>query len=263
MRFKAISDLHVDINYKYIKDMKFDSDAFYLIAGDVSGDRFITEKFLKEKNIKGVFIEGNHLGYNSTGDPKGDTKDGSIKYLKNRFMPESQMSFLENDHIIVDNKVIIGATLYTDFELFGNPSYSMRMANLYMNDFRYVTTISKNQIRRITPNDYVKRFKKTIKYIDSTYRLYPDYDVIVVTHHAPSIKGISSEYIEDALTPAYASNLEQFIIDRPRIKYWIHGHVHHINQYEIGNTKVICNPMGYYNENNMNLEENLGVDLDF
>ena len=55
MKFKVISDLHVDINAHLIPEMKFDTEAFYLIAGDISGDRHITTKCLRDKNIKGVF----------------------------------------------------------------------------------------------------------------------------------------------------------------------------------------------------------------
>ena len=39
MKFRIISDLHIDINAHYEDDnlLKFDPDAFYLIAGDTSG----------------------------------------------------------------------------------------------------------------------------------------------------------------------------------------------------------------------------------
>ena len=45
----------------------------------------------------------------------------------------------------------------------------------------------------------------------------------------------------------YASNLSEFIIDRPRIKYFCHGHCHTKSNYMIGRCNILCNPRGYDN----------------
>jgi hypothetical protein len=39
--------------------------------------------------------------------------------------------------------------------------------------------------------------------------------------------------------------LSEFILDRPQIKLWTHGHVHNVNDYMIGDTRVVSNPRGY------------------
>lgn len=263
MHFKVVSDLHVDINRQYQKQMKFDPNAFYLIAGDISGDRIQTTDFLISKDIKGVFVEGNHFGYNATSNEELDTKEKSNEVLRKVFEPDFQLEFLENNTKVVDDYVIVGCTLYTDFNLFGNVPLYSSIALRGMNDFRYVMTLDeKYGRRRVNANDYIDWHKKSIAYIDSVCQLYSNKKIIVVTHHAPSIESISREYVQDLLTPAYASNLEQFIFDRPNIKLWCHGHVHHITQYNIGEAKIVCNPFGYYNENNMNLDEYLGVDIE-
>jgi hypothetical protein len=46
---------------------------------------------------------------------------------------------------------------------------------------------------------------------------------------------------------AYSSDLDQFILDRPQIKLWTHGHTHEPFDYMIGSTRVVCNPRGYIN----------------
>jgi len=33
------------------------------------------------------------------------------------------------------------------------------------------------------------------------------------------------------------------------VKLWIHGHTHDSFDYNIGDTRVVCNPVGYYKEN--------------
>ena len=44
---------------------------------------------------------------------------------------------------------------------------------------------------------------------------------------------------------AYYSDLSEFILDRPCIKLWVHGHMHDTFDYMIGSTRVVCNPRGY------------------
>jgi hypothetical protein len=43
----------------------------------------------------------------------------------------------------------------------------------------------------------------------------------------------------------YHSDLSEFILDRPAIKLWTHGHTHEEFDYMIGDTRVVCNPRGY------------------
>jgi len=44
---------------------------------------------------------------------------------------------------------------------------------------------------------------------------------------------------------AYSSDLSEFILDRPQIKVWTHGHTHDTFDYMVGTTRVLCNPRGY------------------
>jgi len=44
---------------------------------------------------------------------------------------------------------------------------------------------------------------------------------------------------------AYSSDLTEFILDRPQIKLWTHGHTHHVFDYMVGSTRIFCNPRGY------------------
>jgi hypothetical protein len=67
---------------------------------------------------------------------------------------------------------------------------------------------------------------------------------IVVTHHAPSARSIPGRYKNDALTPAFVSNLDGIILDYQPL-LWIHGHIHDSFDYQIGKTRIICNPRGY------------------
>jgi hypothetical protein len=50
---------------------------------------------------------------------------------------------------------------------------------------------------------------------------------------------------ETIMNGCYHSSLEEFILDRPQIKLWTHGHTHYAFDYVIGDTRIVCNPRGY------------------
>jgi hypothetical protein len=69
-----------------------------------------------------------------------------------------------------------------------------------------------------------------------------------VGHHAPSKGSEHLKYKHDTLmNGAYNSVLDDFIMERPQIKLWTHGHTHEDFDYMIGSTRVVCNPRGYIN----------------
>lgn len=67
---------------------------------------------------------------------------------------------------------------------------------------------------------------------------------VVVTHHAPSAKSIAPKLSEELTSAAYASHLDE-MIKANNIDVWIDGHVHNSCDYNVGNTRIVCNPRGY------------------
>ena len=249
MKIRVMSDLHVDVNcttdFGFIK--KLNNCDLNIIAGDIAGDHVIEKNFLDtlhtEKPI--VCVAGNHLGYNSERFKEQEkTKDFMIKTLQQNF--KGPICYLENEYITVQNKIIFGGVMYSNFNLYGNTTLYKSYAERGMNDFVYVKTKDKDSYRTITPDDYVRSFNKFLASLDDTIS-HTEGDIIVVTHFAPSQKSISEKYngMWRSLNPAYASNLETFIKDNPRIKLWVHGHMHDTFNYKIGKCKVICYPYGY------------------
>jgi hypothetical protein len=79
-------------------------------------------------------------------------------------------------------------------------------------------------------------------------------------HHAPSLKSVPLRYKEDVLSAAYASSLDALAASS-RAKLWLHGHVHQAVKYQIGDTRVFCNPRGYPDETDTVFDPNLIVEL--
>jgi hypothetical protein len=101
----------------------------------------------------------------------------------------------------------------------------------------------------LSPADAVEDHKAMLKFIENTYADIPPWKTVVVcTHHAPSKSSEHPRYAHDTLmNGAYNSRLDQFIMDRPGIKLWTHGHTHEDFDYMIKQCRVVCNPRGYIN----------------
>jgi hypothetical protein len=48
----------------------------------------------------------------------------------------------------------------------------------------------------------------------------------------------------------FYTDLSEFILDRPQIRLFCHGHMHTKSSYYIGTTRVECNPRGYIGHEN-------------
>ena len=81
-----------------------------------------------------------------------------------------------------------------------------------------------------------------------------DGKIAVVTGGTKGIgKAIALAFAEAGADIAVVSrsphpDIEKVILDL-QPKYWIHGHTHIPCQYDLGDTRVVCNPRGYPREN--------------
>ena len=68
--------------------------------------------------------------------------------------------------------------------------------------------------------------------------------IVVVTHHLPSLAVVAPQHKGSLLNSAFATELGDFIADS-RIDAWIFGHSHANEEATIGNTRLVCNQLGY------------------
>lgn len=261
MKFRIFSDLHININKNnnLLKELQRNTsdDVLNIIAGDISGNCFETIKWIQNYCKKALFVSGNHelAAYDDT---------NAIQEVSNHFrnfLRSFQYYYLQNDFIGFDDILFVGCTLFTDYE-YGeyHNEYNQHLALNYLNDFRFGDYLIDGKKYQLMPYHYKDLFNKSFEFLKNTIEKYKDYKIVVITHHGCSSKSISDKYQNHKLNASFISDLDDFILNHQQIKYWIHGHLHSNSDYKIGNTRIICNPLGYINENT-NFNPNLILEL--
>jgi DNA repair exonuclease SbcCD nuclease subunit len=223
-----------------------------------------------------VYIVGNHEHYHY------DFKY-TIETLKSRLKVFPNIHLLDKEVFDVGDYRFIGGTLWTDMN--NEDEYTMTHIRGMMNDFRcvknsnrmatrkvpiykkdddgnYITeTVNgqnrliedgfkfKEEVSTFSPVDAVEDHKKMLDYIKLVYADTPaSTTTIIVGHHSPSKLSTHPRYKhEELMNGGYSSDLNEFIMDRPGIKLWTHGHTHEDFDYMIKGCRVVCNPRGYIN----------------
>lgn len=185
-----------------------------------------------------IYVAGNHEFYHGK-FPIG------IRYLREEAKNYSNVYFMENDTMKIDDVLFIGCTLWTDMNR--NDPITVYQVSEYMNDYRIIRNSDKNY-RKLSSRDTLERNTESFKFISDTVKNNPNEKIVVVTHMSPSRQSTHPRYKDDYHTNGgYSSQYDEFIMDNPQIKVWTHGHTHDSYDYTIGTTRILCNPRGYLN----------------
>lgn len=248
MKIQIISDLHQEFGST---ELSFDHADVVVLAGDVNlGTKGI--EWIKNKipNKPVLYVLGNHEYYKGS-YPK------TLHKIKEA-AKDSNIFVLENDFVDIDGIRFHGATLWTDFSIFGNPLEYGMLCQPKMNDYKMIRRDPSYSKMRTIDTFKIHQFSKI--WLKESLENSADLKNIVITHHAPSIQSVPEHYKKDPLTAAYASNLEDVIREYQPL-YWIHGHIHTPCRYRIDDTEIICNPHGYIDEKYNGYEKELIVEL--
>lgn len=247
MKIRILSDVHNEFGLLDLRHTSNEQDTVLVLAGDIGlayqKDTYLD--FLTDLNTRFnhiIYIMGNHEHYRGKFTTTLSIISKECEHLTN-------VSVVDKEVIVIGDVAFICATLWTDFDG-GNPS-TMWYAKNGMTDFRIIRIGPKAEPwrRKFSPIDAHTDFNKAKGFIfeSTTDQQKLGNKVVVVTHHAPSHESAAPEWRTDDLAGAYASDLQQEIIDtKPNV--WIHGHMHSSSDYMIGDTRVIANPRGYVGE---------------
>lgn len=266
MKIALASDLHLE--FATISLENTENADVLILSGDICVEKDLLERDVYEIRFDDkssrihfffeeccarfpavIYIAGNHEHYH------GDFAD-TVGNLRSRLGYLPNLHILEKQVVKIGDTTFIGGTLWTDMNK-EDPNTLFRIRS-YMNDYRIISnsntpvsfkdTEGKFHTRTgaFLPEDSVVEHKAMLKYIAEVVDGNTDDKFVVVGHHAPSKVSTKPKYQKDVLVNgAYSSDLSEFILDRPQIKLWTHGHTHDNFDYMIGSTRIVCNPRGY------------------
>ena len=196
-----------------------------------------------------VYVIGNHEHYH------GDFNE-TIPKLKETFGHLVNLHILDKESVLINDVMCIGGTLWTDM----NKEDPVTLSHIrgVMNDFRIIDDVreevhyrdadgnSRTRTGRFSPIESVNEHKQMLSYAKKILDENVTRKCVMVGHHAPSKLSTHPRYAtEFIMNGAYSSDLSEFILDHPQVKLWTHGHTHEVFDYNIGSTRIVCNPRGY------------------
>lgn len=239
MRLLVLSDLHLEVWRESVP--KFDTSTsrpdVVVLAGDIhTNARAPSWAASAFPGIPVVYVSGNHEFY-------GGTLDHTNLAIRDECARFESVHYLDCGEFVLDGVRFLGATLWTDFALFGSESRSSTMAdaNLVMNDYQRIRLASACY-RKLQPMDTAKLHAEQKAWLAQKLDEPFEGRTVVVTHMAPSRQSVAPEYASDPVSAAFASCLEELV---SKAELWIHGHTHTSFNYQIGQCRVIANPLGY------------------
>jgi predicted phosphodiesterase len=233
MKIRVLSDLHLE--FAGWTPPAADANVVVL-AGDihvgVRGLEWAREQF---PSLPVIYVTGNHEFYG-----------GQMQQVSAALRATAQrldIDMLDAGELLLDGTRFLGATLWTDFALYGTGDRLLRS----MNDARQA--ISDFRMIRHGPTEFFRpelareMHLAQVKWLQGKLAEEFDGPTVVVTHFLPHRRSIHPKYEGDEFNPAFASDLAHLVA--PPVKLWIHGHTHESFDYLVNGTRVVCNPRGY------------------
>lgn len=245
MLLREVSDLHLEFGDFDLPELPTDRETVLILAGDIGlADKgytyqlFVEEMAARFREV--IYILGNHEFYKTS----FVTAFGKIDKA---FSGYDNVNIVDNQTITIDDVAFVCSTLWTNFNN-GDPN-AMNQARYEMNDYRQIRTGTPETPyhRKLRPEDTFIAHEKAVNFI---FNAIPEQKqlgkkVVVITHHLPSYLSVLEQFKGDPLNSAYATELFDKIAEaQPDL--WFHGHTHASFDYMIEQTRVVCNPRGYY-----------------
>ncbi|WP_343582994.1 metallophosphoesterase family protein [Herbaspirillum sp.] len=255
MRLLILSDLHLEVWREKAPPIRPEASRpdVVILAGDI--DKPARALAWAERTFAGLpvlYVSGNHEGY-------GNTWEGALRDLAQRGAASSNVRLLERGETVIGGVRFLGATLWTDYALFGeeNRQRAMAAAEPVMMDYRRIE-VEDGGVRPMTPDDTVRLHRADLAWLAEKLETPFDGRTVVITHMAPSLRSVAQRYAQDLVSAAFSSNLDALV---ERADLWVHGHTHDSFDYRVGDCRVVCNPCGYLRRDGTPENERYDPDL--
>lgn len=253
MRIRVLSDLHIDFGGGPLPAPC--GEDVVVLAGDicegVAGIEWAVQAF-PARPI--VFVPGNHEYY----EARMDALAADLRACAERLAP-GRLHVLDRGAVVIDGVRFVGATLWTDYRLFGDAQAAMRYSQPRLLDYHRILVAGEDgQDRLLTPEDTVRLHGPARQYLALALASGDPRKTVVVTHHGPHPKSIAPQFADDLTSAGFISDLGPMM---GRAALWVHGHTHVSFDYAVSGTRIVCNPRGYCRRDGSACE-NPGFDWD-
>lgn len=248
MKIQILSDLHIEFAPYQLMDT--DADVV-ILAGDIhlgtKGGEWALEN-IRDKEV--VYVLGNHELY----------KEATPRIFEKleKLTRGTNVHVLENESVLVNGVRFLGCILWTDFKLIDQMDQSLAAAKLQMTDYRKIRVSP--EYRKIEPSFTAVWHEQSRKWLEKELDRHHGGQIVVVTHHAPSTNSIPAKALADPICASFASDMDGFVASSGA-KLWVHGHIHAAFDYFLGDTRVVCNPLGYPDEPRRGFDPALTVEI--
>lgn len=243
MKLWVQSDQHMEM-YGLDENWKVPEADVFVCAGDLTRPLKNGVQWLAENvapHMQAVYTAGNHEFY------KDFLSDG-LRAGQEEAKLHERVHLLENDVRVIDGVRFIGCTLWTDFAIMGQQPLAVMHAKGAMNDFKQIGN-RKKPYEKLQPYHTQARHAQSVSFLEAALKMRFDGKTVVVTHHCPHPLSMHEKFRGDLLNAAFCSDLSE-LIEQEQPDLWVHGHTHESFDYMVGDTRVLCNPRGYGDENN-------------
>lgn len=242
MKIQVVSDLHLehqdDNGVGLINSFNPEGVDALVVAGDLCNEHQLDQvvALLCSRFPVVIYVPGNHEYYDS-----GFKRVWKVLHRLNDTF--KNLHLLERSALSIGSKHVLGTTLWFP-ELPDNEKYEDAFS-----DFIVINKLK----------DWVYRENRaSVKYLEDNLQ---EGDV-VITHHFPSYQSIGKRFVGDPFNRFFICSMEKLILER-KPSLWIHGHTHDSFDYQLGDTRILCNPHGYTgHERNVHFKNNLVIDIE-
>ncbi len=184
-----------------------------------------------------LFVAGNHEHY-------GGVLEDTVPLLRKHL---AGVSVLDDASIEIEGVRFFGTTLWTD--LAGRDEAASERIRRGMGEYFFAKTrraneVSNTALTKLLPANTLAAHDRALNALRGL-AAKPEQQTVVISHHAPSLKGLNPHHMGNGLDGAFASDLEDVIDKLPSTPFWIHGHTHIRKRYCIAGTKVLANCRGF------------------
>ncbi len=270
MIVRPISDAHLEFVYevsdkatleqrvshinKILPPLDTDAETILLVNGDLASvtkieriTNFFTLVAPRFKHV--IYVLGNHEHYHGN----IHTTEYTISEALSKF-PNITIAGNCVKTISFDGVLFVACTLWTDY---GKRTFRVdeirNCISSGINDHRLVKiTQSDGSVRKFHPDDGALIHAGCLMEIECALEGH-DGPTVVLTHHLPSFMCVSPRFTftdsDRKMNHAFASDVDWLIV-KCKPNYWFFGHTHDSFDFHLEDTRLVCNPVGYPNENN-------------